>query len=85
VNNYEFARTYLEGPFSINSLIAGMIINLQSNGMNNLILVDAYDAFKGSEGNYLLLGDVHPNIKGQKVLAKIGSEAFQSLVKERKK
>ncbi len=60
-------------------------INLQISILANqfqLDYVDAFAAFDGKQAQYLLPNDIHPNTKGQKVLAKIGSEAFQQAVKQ---
>ncbi len=46
---------------------------------------DAYTAFKGNQSTFLLPnGDIHPSIDGHKELARIGSGAFQVLVKSQK-
>jgi lysophospholipase L1-like esterase len=46
--------------------------------------VDAYTTYDGKQAQYLLRNDIHPNEKGQKELAKIGSEAFRTLIKSGK-
>lgn len=44
------------------------------------ILLDAYSAYNGKQGDYILPNDVHPTIAGQKVLASLADQALFSLL-----
>jgi lysophospholipase L1-like esterase len=45
----------------------------------SIVTVDAFLAFAGKQNNLVLPKDVHPNIEGQKVLAKLGLKALDTL------
>jgi lysophospholipase L1-like esterase len=45
----------------------------------SIVVADAFSAFAGKQNNLIIPNDVHPNIDGQKVLAKLGLEALDNL------
>ena len=51
----------------------------QEAGAFHLPVANAYSAFSGHVSQYILTGNVHPNAKGQAVLAKIGEQALSSV------
>ena len=47
-----------------------------------VFLANAYTAFDGKQAQYMLPGDVHPNLLGHQVLAKLGTDVLLSLIPE---
>lgn len=58
---------------SINMQIMGLIAQLRDN---NVAVADAYSAFGQEQAKYIILGDIHPTVEGQKKLAEIGLKAL---------
>lgn len=60
-------------------------INLQIAAIaqaHHASLADAYTAFEDKEAHYVRLNDVHPTVKGQKVLAKLSEKILDVNTKE---
>jgi hypothetical protein len=58
------------------------LINPIANKEQGVFLANAYTAFDGEQAQYMLPGDVHPNILGHQVLAKLGTDVLLSLIPE---
>jgi len=67
---YGFGESFLP---TINSQIFWAV---QSTQQPEITIADAYDAFQGKQGKYLLPDDVHPTVEGQQVLADLAEEVL---------
>jgi lysophospholipase L1-like esterase len=78
-------------PFYGIDLQAGALLALPNmfiksyDSAPSIVVVDAFSAFAGKQNNLVIPNDVHPNIDGHKVLAKLGLEALDSLETKTKK
>jgi lysophospholipase L1-like esterase len=72
---------HLIGNKIINQVNADLI-NPIANKEQGVFLANAYTAFDGEQAQYMLPGDVHPNILGHQVLAKLGTDVLLSLIPE---
>ncbi|WP_437829603.1 GDSL-type esterase/lipase family protein [Niallia taxi] len=45
----------------------------------NVILIDSFNAFKGKESTYIINGDVHPTLEGQRLMAKMALEKIEEV------
>lgn len=61
---------------SINTVIAQIVANHQSK-KEFVGLANAFTAFEGNQASYVRLGDIHPTILGQEVLAHIGEQVLE--------
>jgi lysophospholipase L1-like esterase len=93
---YNFYNPIPDVPEEVNPMIHGLhlignqiisqvnsnFINPIANNEQGVFLANAYTAFDGKQAQYMLPGDVHPNLLGHQVLAKLGTDVLLSLIPE---
>ncbi|WP_078552406.1 GDSL-type esterase/lipase family protein [Bacillus alkalicellulosilyticus] len=62
---------------NINNQIAQIVSGTNQMYKNQIVLADAYSAFGQNQAEYVIVGDIHPTVAGQKKLADIGVVALR--------
>ncbi|AQQ52176.1 GDSL-type esterase/lipase family protein [Planococcus lenghuensis] len=65
--------TGIPGTFpGVNPALAASV-----SGFDDIYIVDAYSAFDGNQAEYVIMGDIHPTVAGQEVLADLALGALK--------